>query len=126
MGRHLSEGFLINLCPLMDTGKQNMKRVLSNTDRQEHIYENVGCIWTGIGSKRVVAERGHAEGAITPNIETSQGYKSGQRDTTSLCLETEEAPTVRHIGCLAAEEGMYHITNETPIENFELPLSLDD
>lgn len=110
----------------MDTGKQNMKRVLSNTDRQEHIYENVGCIWTDSRSKRVVAESGHAEGAITPSIETSPGYKSGQRDTTSLCLETEEALTVRHIGYLVAEEGMYHITTETPVENFELPLSLDD
>lgn len=71
-GRHLSRGYFINLCPLMDTRKQNMKRVLSNMNRQEHIYENVGCIWTDIRSKRVVVERGHAEGAITPSIETSQ------------------------------------------------------
>lgn len=33
-----------------------MKRVLSNMDRQEPIYENVGCTWTDIRSKTVVAE----------------------------------------------------------------------
>lgn len=103
-----------------------MKRVLSNMNRQEHIYENVGCIWTDIRSKRVVVERGHAEGAITPSIATSQDYKSGQRDTTSLSLEAEKDLTIRHIGYLVAEYGMYHITSETPTENFELPLSLDD
>ena len=55
-----------------------MKRVLGNMNRQEHIDENVGCIWTDIRSKREVVERGHAEGAITPSIVTSQVYKSGQ------------------------------------------------
>lgn len=45
---------------------------------------------------------------------------------TSLCLETKEDLTVKHIGYLVAEYGMYHITSETPTENFELPLSLDD